>query len=69
MKNFKIWFKQLFCSHLWEEKKIKELKRIKSHPLDDILVLCAMEKTCLKCNKQKIVGIWHRELPDFMKSY
>ena len=67
MKKIKLWFKRLFCVHLWDEKKIKELKRIKTHPLDDVLVLNALEKKCLKCNKQKIVGMWHRELPDFMR--
>lgn len=66
-KNFKIWLKHFLCDHLWREKRIEMLKKIMKHPLDDRDVLYALEKTCLKCNKQKIVGKWVKEEPDFMK--
>ncbi len=67
MKKFKKWWKQFWCSHLWKVVKIDMLKRIETHPLDDVKVLYAVSKICLKCGKTTLVGEWHRELPAWMK--
>ncbi len=67
MKKFKTWWKQFWCSHLWKVTKIEPLKKIEKNLLDDVMVLYAVNKICLKCGKATLVGEWHRELPDWMK--
>ncbi len=66
MKKIKIWLRQLFCDHIWKLYWFKELKRIETHPLDDVRILYAIEKHCFKCNKNKLEEAWGRREPDWL---